>query len=190
MPRSPRIDSGGLIYHVFNRGNDRGVLFHNPQDYEAFVGYLAQAQARLPIRLISYCLMPNHWHFVLWTFRDGDLGKFMHWLTLRHSKMRRSFLGRLGEGHLYQGRYKSISIKNDPHLFTVCRYVERNPLKARLVKRAEDWFWGSLYQRRNKGWKKIVLSDPPNPFPPEWETLVNKPLFSTEEDEIKESLDE
>jgi hypothetical protein len=88
------------------------------------------------MRILAYCLMPNHWHFVLWPYDDGDLAAFMHRLTTTH--VRRWHLHRhsVGAGHLYQGTFKSFPVQSDAHLLTVCRYVERNPVRARLVDRA------------------------------------------------------
>ena len=85
------------------------------------------------MRLLAWCLMPNHWHLVLWPRADGDLGRFVRRLTQRHTQAWHRRHGTRGQGHLYQGRYKAFLVQDDAHLLTVCRYVERNPLRAGLV---------------------------------------------------------
>src|SRR4029079_13972098 len=132
-------------YHVLNRGNGRACVFHKPGDYEAFVGLFERACERLPMRLLAYCLMPNHFHLVLWPRQDSDLGRFMQWLLTAH--VRRYHRHYHGSGHVWQGRYKAFPIEQDEHLLTVLRYVERNPLRAKLVERAENWASSGLSWR-------------------------------------------
>jgi putative transposase len=94
------------------------------------------------MRLLAYCLMPNHFHLVLRPHGDGDLSRWMQWLMTAHV---RRYLKHYGHsGHVWQGRFKAFPIQDDEHLVTVVRYVERNPLRAGLVERAEDWPWSSL----------------------------------------------
>jgi putative transposase len=147
MPRAPRIDIGGVAYHVLNRAVAARRLFKEAGDYQSFERVLAEAQARSPVRLFSYCVMPTHWHLVLAPETDGGLSAFMAWLTMTHTQRWHTHHGSVGTGHLYQGRFKSFPIQEDDHFLAVCRYVERNPLRAGLVRRAEDWQWGSLWRR-------------------------------------------
>src|SRR5438093_578432 len=86
MGRALRAAAGGLIYHVLNRANGRRPLFESPADYEAFERVLGEAQAVHPVPLLAYCLMPNHWHLVLAPVGDGDLSRFVGWLTLTHTQ--------------------------------------------------------------------------------------------------------
>jgi putative transposase len=97
------------------------------------------------MRILAYCLMPNHWHLVLWPRRDGELSEFMGWVTLTHTQRWHACHHSAGAGHLYQGRFKSFPMQTDDHFLTVCRYVERNALRAGLVARAEQWRWSSLW---------------------------------------------
>jgi hypothetical protein len=87
--------------------------------------------------------MPTHWHLVLWPARDGELTAFCRWLTHTHTMRWHAHYHTAGTGHLYQGRFKAFVVESDEHLATVCRYVERNPLRANLVVRAEQWRWSS-----------------------------------------------
>ena len=124
MGRPLRNSLGGFVYHVLNRGNGRLPIFHKDRDYEAFLGILAETQQHVPeVRLLAYCLMPNHWHLVLWPTADGELSDFMHWLTLTHTQRWHAHYHTTGGGHLYQGRFKSFPVASDEHFLTVGRYV-------------------------------------------------------------------
>src|SRR5690242_9422729 len=138
MPRAARIAPGGYLFHVLNRANGRMTLFDKEQDYAAFLRCLADALAAEPLRLLCYCLMPNHWHLVLWPRLDGQLGRFMQRLTVTHVRRWHEHRHSTGRGHLYQGTYKSFPVQRDAYFLTCCRYVERNPLRAKLVERAEE----------------------------------------------------
>ena len=174
MPRHHRASNADYVYHVLNRGNDRAVIFQKPADYEAFESLLAEARVRVPIRLLSYCLMPNHWHLVLWPREDGQMPRFMEWLTGTHAQRWRIHRKTVGNGHVYQDRYKSFPVQDNNHFFVVCRYVERNALRANLVRRAEEWRWGSLW-RRAHGADKDFLDAWPTQRPKEWLEWVNRP---------------
>ena len=142
MPRTARASLGGLTYHVLNRGNARAQVFHKPEDYQAFLDMMVQATIRIPMRILAYCLMPNHFHLALWPHLDHDLSRWMHWLLTTH--VRRYLRHYRSSGHVWQGRFKAFPIQEDEHLLVVLRYVERNPLRAGLVQRAEDWEWSIL----------------------------------------------
>ncbi len=123
MPRRPRLAMGGLVYHVLNRAVGRGTLFEKHADYEAFEHVLKQAWDRHGTRIVSYCLMPTHWHLVLWPRKDDELSEFMRWLTVTHTQRRHAHYHSAGTGPVYQGRFKSFPIQQDAHFLTVCRYV-------------------------------------------------------------------
>jgi putative transposase len=142
MPRTARACSGGYTYHVLNRGNARATVFHKPGDYDAFIEIIAEASLRHPMRILAYCLMPNHFHLALWPREDGDLSRWMHWLLTTH--VGRYLRHYHSSGHIWQGRFKAFPTEADEHLLTILRYIERNPLRAGLVDRAEAWPWSSL----------------------------------------------
>jgi putative transposase len=133
---------------------------------------LREAKDEVPTRLLAYCLMPNHFHLVLWPRKDGELSDFLHWLTLTHTMRWHAHYHTSGSGPLYQGRFKSFPVQEDDHLFSVCRYVERNALRADLVLRAEGWPWSSL-ARRAAGRGLDLLDAWPLPIPPGWLEHVN-----------------
>jgi putative transposase len=133
--------------------------------------------------------MPNHWHLIVQPRRDGDLSRFVGWLTLTHTQRWHSHYHTIGLGHLYQGRFKSFPVQEDGHLLTVCRYVERNPLRAGLVERAEDWRWGSLWRReRGDAEARTLLADWPTPRPRGWLRFVNAAQSPAEEEALKCSI--
>jgi putative transposase len=159
-----------MCYHVLNRGNGQAEVFHKVGDYAAFVKLMAEANARLPLRILGYVLMPNHFHLVLWPRGDGDLSRWMQWLLTSH--VRRYHRHYQGSGHVWQGRFKAFPIEQDEHLLTVLRYAERNPLRAKLVRRAEAWPWSSLSWRPSDECPQL-LSDWPVPRPRNWVAMVN-----------------
>ena len=111
------------------------TIFEKPEDYDAFERVLEEAVERTEMRLLAYCVMPNHWHLVVWPREDGELSRFTGWLTLTHTQRWHAHRHTTGSGHLYQGRFKSFPVQDDEHFLTVCRYVERNALRANLVER-------------------------------------------------------
>src|SRR6266516_466726 len=148
MPRQARNAPGGYVYHALNRANGKLPLFTSDPDYAAFERAIAEAAARVPgARLLAYCVMSNHWHLVLWPRRDGELSDFLRLLTVIHAQRWHAHHHSAGTGHVYQGRFKSFPVQRDEHLLVLCRYVERNALRARLVRRAEHWRWCSLWRR-------------------------------------------
>jgi putative transposase len=188
MPRHARIAPGEIIYHVLNRGNGRNKLFQKPADYDAFQRIMVDAMRRCPIRLLAYCLMPNHWHMVLWPKEDGELTQFLRWLTLTHSQRLHAHRHTAGWGHIYQGRFKSFPIEQDEAaLLRALRYVERNALRAKLVDRAQDWRWCSLWQRLN-GDDESLLSAWPVDVPVDWVGLVNTPQSDSEVEALRCSV--
>jgi putative transposase len=189
MPRPRRAAEGGLIYHALNRGNARLAIFEGDDDYAAFERSLGQAIDRYDMRLLAYCLMPNHFHLMLWPRVDGDLSHFMRWLTMTHTQRWHALRRTAGTGHLYQGRYKSFPVQSDEHFLTVCRYVERNALKAGLVDRAEDWRWYSLSARRARGGPdRPQLTPWPIERPRDWTARVNRPFGPHEEAAVLRSI--
>ena len=171
MPRRTRID-GPTYFHVLNRSVRRARLFDVPGDYNAFMDALVIAQQRVPMPIVAYCVMPNHFHFVLGPTQTDDLSKFMHRLTVLHSMRWHRFRGTTGTGPVYQGRFRAYPIRDETQFVFVCRYVERNPLRADLVARAEQWQWSSLGRDR-RICDLSLLSPWPIPRPTAWVDVVN-----------------
>ena len=203
MPRAPRVSIGGMVYHVLNRANARRTLFDTDGDYLALLAVLDDAHRRVAMRTLAYCIMPNHWHLVLWPRADGDLSAFLRWMTMTHTQRWHAAHGTTGTGHLYQGRFKSFAVQRrrpssasraagtveraDP-LWTVVRYVERNALRARLVVQAEDWPWSSLHAWAHPGlapawWDASLLLRPTD-----WLRTVHHPQGEQELASVRRSV--
>ena len=189
MPRALRNDVGDIIYHVLNRSNGRTVIFNSEHEYRYFEKILTEAKEKSGMRILAYAVMPNHWHFVLHPRRDGDLARFMKWLTMIHTQRWHVIHNTTGTGHLYQGRYKSFPIQDDDHLLTVIRYVERNPLRAGLVEKVEDWQWGSAWRREYGTFEQALLLDTwPVPIPKLFTEFLNQKESSDSLFDIRKSV--
>jgi len=185
MPRTARASQANYCYHVLNRGNRCAEVFHKPDDYQAFVALFAEACARVSVRVLGYCLMPNHFHLVLWPRHDGDLSRWMQWLMT--AQVRRYHRHYDSCGHVWQGRFKAFPVQEDGHLLTVLRYVERNPLRANLVARAEDWPWSSL-RAVAAGDLPEWLDQGPVPRRRGWVGGVNRATADAEVDALRRSV--
>jgi len=185
MPR--RQTPGGYVFHVMNRGVRRMSLFEEAGDYRAFLRCVAETQGYCPMRVLAYCVMPNHFHLVCWPEQSGQLSLFMKRLTGTHSKRWHALFGSKGTGAVYQGRYRLSAVKTDHHLLNVCRYVERTPLRAGLVSRAQDWPWSSLGQDC-KNCDPVALTDWPVARPGNWEAIVNAGESASETEALRRSI--
>jgi putative transposase len=189
MPRTARVAPGGIVFHVLNRGVARMQLFEKPGDYEAFDRVLNETLQAAAMRLLAYCLMPNHWHLLLWPEHDGDLAAFMQRLTITHVRRWQENRRYVGLGHVYQGRYKSFPVEEDEHFFAAARYVERNALRANLVLRAEEWHWSSLWRRCRGGTnEREVLAQWPLDMPTDWLDRVNRADNDKELEALRRSV--
>ncbi len=184
MSRPPQYTPGGFVYHVLNRGVGRRTLFDKDGDYLAFEKVLEETLRTRPMGVCAYCLMPNHWHFVVWPEGDGDLPAFMQQVTNTHVKRWKQHRHEIGHGHLYQGRYRCFPVEAED-FYQVVRYVERNALRANLVTCAQAWRWSSLgcIERENSAFP--ILSPWPLPRPADWLRLVNQPQSEAELDALR-----
>ena len=163
------------MYHVINRANGRQTIFHTKEDYQLFESILADAKDFFTMRILGYVIMPNHWHLILYPHKDGDLSRCMQWITLTHTKRIHARNKTTGHGHIYQGRYKSFIVQRDTYLVQLMRYVERNPVRAKLVRKGENWRWSSLWRRVNGSREqKTFLSDLPVDLPKDYLSWVNE----------------
>ena len=189
MPRAPRADEAGGLYHALNRGNLRAEIFHKEGDYEAFEKILGEALDIHQVELFAYQLMPNHYHLVLRPLVDGEMSRFMGWVGGTHTMRYHAHYQTGGMGHVYQQRYKSFPIQDDDHFLTVCRYVERNAFRAALVHRAEQWRWSSLWRWLQKAEPEPRLLSPwPISRLPKWADRVNQALSDQELKAIRRSV--
>lgn len=140
MPRPPRVQYEGALYHVTSRGNERTDIFVHDADRELLLAILADVVDRLEWICHAYCLMTNHYHLVVQT-PQANLWQGMHMLNSRYVKAFQRCHGR--EGHLLERRYRPVLVERQEHLLGVARYVVLNPVRAGICERAEDWPWSS-----------------------------------------------
>jgi putative transposase len=183
MGRPLRPTAANVVYHVLNRANARMTLFDVDGDYAAFQRVLTQACARVSMRLLAYCIMPNHWHLVVWPRHEGDLSRFMNWLTLTHTQRWHQHRHTVGEGHVYQGRFKSFPVETSEYFLTLCRYVERNPVRAGLVEWVEQWRWSSA-----RTTEAVPLHEWPIERPRDWCSWVNESEPTEQLSKVRKSL--
>ena len=192
MPRPLRPVDVGLIYHVINRGNNRQDVFHKPEDFRAFLKAMGDLKERKPFELFGYCLLSNHFHLLIRP-RGESISRIMQSLLVSHTQ--RYHKHHRSGGHVWQGRFKSPVIQDDQHLLTVLRYIEANPVRAKIVRRAEDWPWSS-YPVHGLGQADelvdpLVTYDQLSPYPRvrqrQWSAMVHEPLEDKEADLIRRS---
>lgn len=146
-------------------------LFDREGDYQDFLYLFAEAQNDVPITCFAYCLMPNHFHFMLQPKADGDLSAFMFRLSMTHAKRWHMAHGTLGTGPVYQGRFKAFPVHTDHHFLIACRYVERNARRAGLCSSTADWKWSSVAQRNGNA-QLVKLGIWPVERPSHWSQLL------------------
>ena len=186
MPRNSRNLPAGSVVHIVNRGNDKRMLFERSREFDEFLQLVAWAKATCPVRIVAYCIMNNHWHFVFWVEVEWDVSAFLHRLTTTHAMRWRRDTRTVGHGHVYQDRFKASSIYSERYYYNCLRYVERNPVEAGLVRSATEWRWSSLGERLGNG--RGILSPDPVGLPVGWPELVEQPLSQSEVEEIRRSL--
>lgn len=189
MARQPRVDIAGEVFHVINRANGRVGIFETAEDYEIILKALEEVKEVIPIDIFSFCIMPNHWHFSVRPKEDGDMGEFFGKCTQKITQRWHVTHKSIGSGHLFQGRFKSFMVQEDGYFLNLMEYIEANALRAKLVERAEDWKWGSLYLRKkNKSRAKGLLSPWPMEEPLDYLETVNKCEKRSQIEQIRNSV--
>ena len=140
MSRPLRIEFPGAVYHVTSRGDRREPIFVDNEDREALLAVVAQGMERFDAQVLAYCLMGNHYHLVLHT-RQANLSRLMRHINGVYTQVFNRRHGKVG--HVFQGRFKAILVDRDAYLLALCRYVELNPVAARLVAVPGAWAWSS-----------------------------------------------
>ena len=155
MARQWRIEFPGAIYHVISRGNGGQDIFLTDDDRAMFLGLLEELSERFSIEIYAYVLMGNHYHILLKTI-ESNLSKAMQWFGTTYT--RKFNLNNHINGHLFQGRFKSIIVENDAYLMRLSCYIHRNPLRAGIVDRLAEYKWSSYlfygYKKESPDWLK------------------------------------
>jgi putative transposase len=171
MPRQSIHRNPGHVFHVMNRATRGQLLFRDPAEFQGFQALLARALRDRAMRMLSYCLMPNHFHMALWPSAPDQISTFLQWLCATHARRLHRKRGTSGCGAVYQSRFKAVAVHNETYFYRVLRYIERNAARAELCDRADEWAWSSASAAgRGLG---IVIADWPIPRPPHWLDFVN-----------------
>ena len=171
MPRFSLHRHPDHVYHVMNRATRGQVLFRDPGDYLSFQALLARALRVHPMRMLGYCLMPNHFHMALWPSLPDQISTFLQRLCATHAKRLHQKRGTTGCGAVYQSRFKAVPVHTETYFYRVMRYIECNAARADLCERADQWAWSSASAAgRGLG---IVIAEWPIPRPPHWLNFVN-----------------
>ena len=143
MPYRGDVFTQGQYYHIYNRGAGKGQIFFNEGNYEYLLVLVKRYYQKHGATVIAYCLMPNHYHFLLRQDTVEPLSKFMQVLFNAYAQALNIQQERTGT--LFEGRFRHKYVDKWEYLVTLCRYIHRNPVKARWVSRPEDWLY-SNYQ--------------------------------------------
>jgi REP element-mobilizing transposase RayT len=137
MPRRRGVFIKGGYYHIYNRGAGRDLVFFAPANYEYCLRLLKQHRQEYGAAIITHCLMPNHYHFLLRQDTDVPLARFIQRVFNSYVQAVNIQEGR--SGTLFEGRFRHVSVERDEYLLGLCRYIHLNPVKAGIVKRPEEW---------------------------------------------------
>lgn len=186
MARQPRVDVGGEFYHVHNRANAKTLLFKSESDYRRFEALLIDSLTETGVACVAYVVMPNHWHLLLKTVNDGDMGRCMRALTQSHAQHMHIKNNTIGTGHVYQGRYKSHLVDTERYFLTVLKYIERNPVRAGLCESVVDWKWGSGFHRLTSSVRARYLdANLPLDLPLDYRTWLSDPSSNIDLDSLR-----
>jgi putative transposase len=187
MPRHARISPDGFVQHVINRGDHRETIFHRPADFAAFLALMAEAAWRVPMRILAYCIMRNHLQHPLWPHKGSDLSAYMQALMNLHIQRYLKHYPPESPGHIYQGRYHNVIVEDGPDVLKVARYVEANPVAARIVRRAEDYKWSSISRLAERpGRPKLESTRIQRDR--QWVRFVNEPLSAESVQQIEQGI--
>ena len=171
MGRVSRTLHSNVVHHIYNRRTDRQCLFSDADAYDDFLDVVRRANQRYEARLHAYCLLHSHFHFAVSAETPETIARYVRWISGTHAIRFRLQTGTRGNGHVYQDRYKSKPVDGAVHYTTLIRYIERNPLEAGIVARAEDWKWSSLQERLSG--RADLIQPGPYTLPEGWCDVVN-----------------
>ena len=172
MPRKSRIVVPEMPHHVIQRGNRRQPVFFYPNDKTFYLKLLKEQVDKHHVKILAYCLMDNHVHLILVPSTSESLAKAVaetHRRFTCHINIRYSW-----RGYLWQGRFNSF-VMDEPYLLRALRYVENNPVRAGIVKKAEDYQWSSAHQHVNGGTNALLSNCPVLMQVSDWRKYLNSP---------------
>ncbi len=170
MPRQIRIIIPGCAHHITQRGNYGVRVFENEADHLKYCSIVNQYAAKYQVEIISFCLMSNHVHFIVIPPAENAIARVFNTANMRYTQYKNAQKGE--RGHLWQGRFFSC-VLDDEYLIRAMRYVERNPVRAKMVKKAEAYRWSSAGSHVGEKASDILLSAGPIAFTAsEWRTYL------------------
>lgn len=140
MPRIARVVAVGYPHHITQRGNYQQKIFADDTDRKKYLSFLTKESKKYGLTILAYCLMPNHVHFIGIPKREGSMGEVFKYAHMKYSQYYNKKMHTAG--HLFQGRFFSC-IMNEQHTLACARYIERNPVRAKMVKEPYLWKWSS-----------------------------------------------
>ncbi len=156
MPRIARVVIIGCPHHITQRGNYQQETFSVDSDYEKYLGWMSEYHKKYKLNVLAFCLMPNHVHFISVPEKQDSLSKTFNTCHMKYSRYYNKKNN--NKGHLWQGRFYSCPL-DESHLYEAVRYVENNPVRAKLVKRADQWQWSSAKEHLKKGEVRLSLEN-------------------------------
>ncbi|MFC1808274.1 transposase [Candidatus Omnitrophota bacterium] len=174
MPRTARIVAIGYPHHITQRGNFCQPVFKDDKDKEQYLLWIQEYSDKYKLSILTHCLMPNHVHFIGIPEREDSLARTFNTAHMRYAQYVNKKEKR--NGHLWQGRFFSCILDN-PHLLMAARYIERNPVRAKLVKKPWEWVWSSAQAHINGEEALFSLSnlfDYVDMTPQEWKKYIDR----------------
>jgi putative transposase len=187
MGRSPRISEGGFVYAVDCRGLDGKALFRNDDEFESFKGLIQESVEKLEPRVLAYCLQPKRWTAILVPRRDGDLSRWVGWLTSVHSMRRKAVSKGKAIGGLYERRFRSFPIQDNERLLEAIQFVESLG-KSKKSPSVEAYPWSSHHDRSHQKLPDWMAS-PPIAFPVDWLKRVQTTLSQDVLDRLENCME-
>lgn len=187
MPRVARRIEAGTTYHIFNRGAQRAPIFDGDEDFRAAERLLLDAKERHRVRVYAYVFMPTHWHMIVTSLEHDALSKFVSAFTRSHASLLRLRRGSVGDGAVYRGRFRSFPLRTEEQLLRVTRYIERAALSSNMVRSADHWYYGSLYQRQRRSTLAHDLLAP-LALPDDWVARVNATIDEKERSQFERAI--
>lgn len=182
MARKRRLCPPGVTFHLCNRSAGSLPLFQTPFDCLQWGQVLREALGRFPVSIFAYCVMPNHWHLLVRCQRPKAISRFMHWFGTTHAARYRKSHATVGQGAVYQNRFRSHAVEGARAFLKTAAYIERNALAAGLVPKAPAWPWSSAAKSM-----RLPMDPWPYPKPRNWQSLLAKPLDPETLRQIKSS---
>ena len=182
MARIARVVAQGYPHHVTQRGNRRQQVFFGDEDYETYLALLAEWCGQNEVDVWAYCLMPNHVHLMVVPHSPEGLAKAIGETHRRYTRFIN--FGEGWRGYLWQGRFASFPM-DQPYALACARYIELNPVRAKLVKRPEQWPWSSARAHLKKEYGPLIRSSKPLRSPKEWASLLKEGMTELELESIR-----